>query len=118
MRTDLRYTPTSVFETFPWPRSTSSEREAVARACIRVFERRAEICLERKFGLTELYNEVAEGAYADVRDLHHQLDRAVVAAYGWPTSVSEDRDETNRRLLELNLAIATGEVDYAGPGGG
>jgi hypothetical protein len=116
MRTDLRYTPTSVFETFAWPQASSPERESVARACTRVIERRGAICSERDFGLTELYNEVGEGAYADLRDLHLQLDRAVVAAYGWPSSVAEDRDESNRRLLELNLAIVAGEVDYAGPG--
>ena len=33
-------------------------------------------------------------------------------AYGWPKSVAHDPEESNRRLLELNRAIAAGEVEY------
>jgi len=40
------------------------------------------------------------------------LDEAVAAAYGWPANVAYDPDETNRRLLELNLAIEAGEIEY------
>lgn len=54
--------------------------------------------------------------HRELKELHHELDRAVVAAYGWPASVADDPDESNRRLLELNRAIASGEVEYAGPG--
>jgi hypothetical protein len=74
--------------------------------------RRSEICLERQIGLTTLYNEVDEGAYRDLKDLHGGLDEAVAAAYGWPASVAHDPAESNRRLLELNRAIAAGEVPY------
>ncbi|HET7485014.1 MAG TPA: hypothetical protein VFJ64_06500 [Solirubrobacterales bacterium] len=54
--------------------------------------------------------------HKELKDLHRQLDRAVVAAYGWPDSVADDPVESNRRLLELNKAIAAGEIEYAGPG--
>jgi hypothetical protein len=74
--------------------------------------RRREICLEREIGLTKLYNEVDEGAYRDLKELHVELDEAVAEAYGWPRAVAHDPDESNRRLLELNLAIARGEVEY------
>jgi len=49
---------------------------------------------------------------ADLAGLHTELDEAVAEAYGWPRSIAHDPDETNRRLLELNRAIAAGEVDY------
>jgi hypothetical protein len=74
--------------------------------------RRSEICAERSIGLTKLYNEVDEGAYADLRDLHRKLDEAVTAAYGWPKSAAHDAADSNRRLLELNLRIAAGEIEY------
>ncbi len=78
----------------------------------RLYARRSEICLERQIGLTKLYNEVDDGAYHDLRGLHDALDEAVAAAYGWPASAAHDPKESNRLLLELNRAIAEGEVDY------
>ena len=46
----------------------------------------------------------------DLSDLLRELDEA--AAYGWRRDVAQDADETNRRLLELNRAIAAGETEY------
>jgi len=40
------------------------------------------------------------------------LDEAVAVAYGWPSSAAHDPQESNRLLLELNRAIAAGEIDY------
>ena len=54
-----------------------------------------------------------DGAWQDLRELHRELDEAVAAAYGWPRSIAQDAEETNRRLLELNRAIAAGEVEYS-----
>lgn len=116
MRVDLRYTPTTVFETFPWPAASPGDREAIASACRALFACRERLCKQRRIGLTALYNEVDEGMHQELKGLHRELDHAVVTAYGWPASVAEDAIESNRRLLELNQAIAAGEVDYAGPG--
>jgi hypothetical protein len=108
----IRYTPTSAFEAFPWPQASGTLRDAVASAGRNVIARRSRICRERQVGLTALYNEVDEGAYSDLRELHEQLDEAVAAAYGWPVSAAHDPQDSNRRLLELNRAIAAGEVEY------
>jgi hypothetical protein len=105
----FRYTPTSAFETFPWPGGLVDEVADVAR---HVYARRSEICVERQIGLTKLYNQIDDGAWADLRDLHRELDEAVAAAYGWPRSVAHDGTETNRRLLELNREIAAGQREY------
>jgi hypothetical protein len=61
---------------------------------------------------SKVYNQVDDGAWTDLRDLHIELDEAVATAYGWPTRVAHDPDESNRRLLELNRAIAAGEAEY------
>ena len=74
-------------------------REAVAQIANRLIARRSEICLERQIGLTKLYNEVDDGAYRDLRELHDALDEAVAAAYGWPASAAHDAQESNRLLL-------------------
>lgn len=108
LETRPRYT-TASFLTFPWPNGDEGEIADVSR---RLYARRSEICLERQIGLTKLYNQLDDGAWRDLADLHAELDEAVAAAYGWPRSVAHDADEINRRLLELNRAITAGEVDY------
>ncbi len=112
LKADLNYTPTSAFETFPFPEPNASGRARVSDAARAVHHRRSEICRARQIGLTRLYNDVDEGAYRDLRDLHSELDEAVAAAYGWPASAAHNVDESNRLLLELNRAIAAGEIEY------
>ena len=109
----LRYTPTSAFETFPWPDPvTDEQRERIAEASRQVIARRQEICVENQFGLTKLYNLVDEGAYADLKALHLELDEAVVAAYDWPKSIAQDADALVQRLLLLNREISAGDRPY------
>ncbi len=60
--------------------------------------RRQEICLDREIGLTTLYNQVEEGAWAELRELHERLDVAVALAYGWPKSAAQDHEDANSRL--------------------
>ncbi|SCE65172.1 hypothetical protein GA0070558_101334 [Micromonospora haikouensis] len=113
LKGDLRYTPTSAFLPFPWPYPvTDEQRERVAEASRRMISRRQEICAEQQFGLTRLYNLVDEGAYADLRKLHRELDEAVAACYGWPKSIAQDKHEIARRLFALNAEIAAGQRAY------
>lgn len=112
LKADLSYTPTSVFETFPWPDPTEAQREKIGELAKQIVARRQEICVDEQFGLTELYNRVDDGAYRDLKKLHSDLDEAVAEAYGWPKSVAHDPDEIVRRLLALNLEIAAGTREY------
>ena len=86
LETRLRYTPTSVFMTFPWAGAfaTDVQREAVAEACRQLLARRSEICQAEQIGLTKLYNAMDEGAWADLKTLHQALDESVAACYGCP----------------------------------
>jgi hypothetical protein len=100
-------------ETFPWPPApTLAQRQAAAGTCVAMMERRAAICAAQGIGLTALYNQVDEGAWADLAGLHRRLDEAVAAAYGWPPAIAQDPDQTNARLLELNRAVAEGRTTY------
>jgi hypothetical protein len=111
LKSDPRYT-TASFSSFPWPKPSNEQATLIAELSRAVIARRRAICVERQIGLTRLYNEVDDGAYADLRDLHHELDEAVAAAYGWPKAVAHDPEESNRRLLELNREIVAGRVPY------
>ena len=102
MRTDSRYTPSTIFDTFPRPRPT----ESVERAGATLDRQRAEILRRRHIGLTDLYNLVNSPAVANsdadvslVRTLHVEVDRAVMEAYGW-TDIALDHGFHTYRQVE------------------
>jgi hypothetical protein len=111
----FRYTPTTTFETFPFPRPSNEQRDAIAAATKRLDELRtgwldppgatdAELKVRT---LTNLYNERP----AWLRDIHARLDSAVLAAYGWPSDIADD--DILARLLALNLERSLGHDDSA-----
>lgn len=113
-KADLRYTPTSVFMTFPWPdTATQNQRETAAEACRQLLARRAELCIEHNLGLTKLYNAMNDGAFTDLRDLHQSVDEAITDCYGWPRKIAQDDEHLTSRLRELNQEIVTGIRPYA-----
>ncbi|MFF2567362.1 Eco57I restriction-modification methylase domain-containing protein [Streptomyces sp. NPDC058084] len=134
MRNDPRYAPSDVFLTFPLPNRTNY----VAGMGRTLDTERSEIMLRRNLGLTKIYNlvndpDVADATDADVarlRQIHVELDQAVMAAYGWEdvhldhgfhtyrqmerwTVSPTARVEILDRLLEENLRRAAGQGDVA-----
>jgi hypothetical protein len=110
----LRYTPSTVFATYPWPpQPSASQREAVAQASRDALAVRRTLCSEHQVGLTTIYNHLDDGAFTGLAERHRLLDRAVTAAYGWPAAAAnEDPNATNQRLLALNFEIAGGHQAY------
>jgi len=120
MRTDINYSPSDIFATFPRPEPTA-ELEALGH---QLDETRRELMKSRAWGLTSTYRRVHdpdshEPAIQELRDIHVAIDEAVMRAYGWadldlkighhPTkigirwTVSKDaRFELLDRLLEEN----------------
>ena len=113
LRADIRYTPSSAFETFPWPQPSDDQRERIGRLSRELLDLRSTLCREHEIGLTILYNRVDEGAYSALRAAHRDLDLAVIAAYGWSSGVLDDIRQRNRLLLERNAAIRAGEIAYS-----
>ncbi len=85
IRSDVRYTASEVFETFPRPEPTEW-LEAIGTT---LDEERREIMIRRDMGLTALYHRVNDpGLYSDpdadrMREIHVEVDEATMAAYGW-----------------------------------
>ncbi|MGH7746840.1 MAG: type IIL restriction-modification enzyme MmeI, partial [Candidatus Dormibacteria bacterium] len=108
LRKDPRYTPSGVFETFPQPRPTRRLAE-VGRT---LDAERREIMLRRDLGLTKLYNlvndrDVADTEDADVermREIHVELDRAVMDAYGWSDVPLEHGFHTYRQMRRWTVS--------------
>lgn len=108
----FRYTPTTCFETYPFPWAPGSESQdnpfvvAIAEAARNLVQQRdewlnppvADETTRKQRTLTNLYNQRPDWLSA----AHHTLDAAVFAAYGWPNDIGDE--EILARLLGLNLA--------------
>ena len=90
------YTPTTCFETFPFPRPTEEQRAAIGAAAAELNSLRE----NDHRTLTNLYNE--RPTWLD--NAHAKLDAAVADAYGWPADLTDT--EILERLLALNLERA------------
>jgi hypothetical protein len=134
----LRYGPSDCFDTFPFPVHFDSST-TIASAGKLYHEHRASVMTQRSQGLTKTYNRfhLRSDQAPDIvrlRELHCELDRAVLAAYGWddlardaaPVFLSEDTEAVHRyqkrlfwpaefrdvvlaRLLEVNVERAEDE---------
>jgi N-6 DNA Methylase len=87
IKDDLRYTPSDCFETFPFPANweTNRELESIGQE---YYEFRASLMIRNNQGLTATYNrfhdrEEDDAEILKLRQLHTQMDTAVLAAYGW-----------------------------------
>jgi hypothetical protein len=104
-----RYTPTTCFETFPFPRPTEAQRAAIAVAAATLDHLRqgwlnppvpSHDLTDRELArrtLTNLYNQNPTW----LQDANAHLDAAVLEAYGWPHDIGDEAMLTG--LLDLNL---------------
>ena len=108
------YTPTTCFETFPFPTPTDEQRGVIATAAAEL-NRLRENWLNpvdmfggpalnadqlRRRTLTNLYNDYPTW----LANAHRLLDAAVADAYGWPADLADE--EILERMLALNLERA------------
>jgi hypothetical protein len=130
MKTDLRYSASDCFETFPFPqldpRTVIPDVEAIGE---RLYNARAALMVDTDQGLTKTYNALKDPACTDpriieLRALHEEIDRAVLSSYGWsdiavpPFCIATDAegavlqafaDEVIDRLYALNAERAREE---------
>jgi hypothetical protein len=83
----LTYNPSDCFETFPFPKNWEADPalEAIGKA---YYDYRADLMVRNNEGLTATYNRFHAPHEDDpdilkLRELHDQMDRAVLDAYGW-----------------------------------
>lgn len=102
LKADFRYTPPSVFGTFPWPQNPAVKQiNAVAEAGLEVRRVRAEGLKKMKGGLRALYRTLELPGANPLKDAHAALDEAVMAAYGF-----SPKKDLLGQLLALNLEVA------------
>jgi hypothetical protein len=106
MKTDLNYSASDCFETFPLPPLDAPDLAETGRA-LDAF--RAPLLVARNIGLTTLYNQLKDPRVVDpeiaaLRRLHEAMDRAVLRAYGWDDlcdtlATFDDRDSPKARAF-------------------
>jgi hypothetical protein len=110
MRADVNYSPSDVFLTFPRPEPI----ERLAEIGRTLDTERREIMLHRDLGLTKLYNlvndpdtpDAADKDIARLREVHVELDRAVMAAYGWDSVDLDHGFHTYRQMTRWTVSPA------------
>jgi hypothetical protein len=93
----LRYAPSDCFETFPFPPryETDPASEAAGQA---YHDHRAALMVAANEGMTKTYNrfhkvEERSEPIRRLRELHDEMDRVVLHAYGWHDLAEELRSE-------------------------
>ena len=89
MKTDLNYSPTDCFQTFPFPESDPRTRFPISENIgEQLYVARAAYMQSTHQGLTKTYNALKDSACTNpavlaLRSLHLDLDRAILETYGW-----------------------------------
>lgn len=126
---DPRYNNSRCFETFPFPDEdtglTPALRDKIALLAEQIdAHRKRQQAAHAGVTLTGMYNVLqalcegraltakeqaihAQGLVSVLKELHDELDTAVLAAYGWPADL--DRDGLLTRLVSLNAQRAAEE---------
>jgi hypothetical protein len=103
LKSDFRYTPPSVYDTFPWPQeATADQVDSVAQAGREVRRIRSQALNAVAGGLRAVYRTLELPGKNPLKDAHAALDAAVLAAYGFSA-----KKDLLAQLLKLNLDVAT-----------
>ena len=84
LKSDYSYSNTIVYNNFPWPNPTEEHRARIEQTAQAILDARAKY---PDCSLADLYDEVAMPV--ELRRAHQDNDRAVMAAYGFSTKLTE-----------------------------
>jgi hypothetical protein len=122
---DPRYNKTRCFDTFPFPAANQEQQTCIRDIAEQLDAHRKDRLSEHDaLTMTGMYNVLAklrsceeltakereiheQGLVSVLKDLHDQLDRAVLDAYGWPYDLSDA--EVLEQLVALNAERAAEE---------
>lgn len=94
MKSDYAYSASIVYNNFPWCNPTAEQRQKIETTAQAILDARAKY---PDCSLADLYDEVTMPI--ELRRAHQANDRAVMAAYGFPTTMTES--DCVARLLEM-----------------
>lgn len=110
LRSDMRYSLTTAFETFPMPILNKKTRQSLSKLIERLEKQRWQITAKTGNGLNKTYAALhnpkeRSSMINKLRAIHRQIDQATLEAYSWNDLISDDihqfADHGNRRRLTL-----------------
>ena len=84
LKSDYRYSANIVYNNFPWPNPSDEQKAKIEQTAQAILDARAKY---PDSSLADLYDEVTMPP--ELRKAHQENDRAVMAAYGFSTKMSE-----------------------------
>jgi hypothetical protein len=96
IKSDYRYSANIVYNNFPWPEVSEAQKAKIEQTAQAILDARA---LYPDSSLADLYDEVTMPP--ELRRAHQQNDRAVMEAYGFPTSRDFTESDCVARLFEM-----------------
>lgn len=105
LKGDPRYTSNTVFDTFPWPQSSTLKAMAkVANSAVALRKLRLEMKAKHNLSFRELYRTLDLPGASPLKDAHEKLDEAVRESYGMTKT-----EEPLAFLLDLNHSVVSQE---------
>jgi len=99
------YITSTVWDTFPWPQKpTNKQIETIAKLSKELRDTRNETMIINKLSLRTLYRTIEKHGKNKIRDLHEELDKAVIEAYGF-----NPKKDILQQTLDLNLELSNKE---------
>ena len=116
MKDDLRYSPSDCYQNFAPPARYQTHNQLQAAAGV-YMDYRASVLIENDEGMTDTYRRFHDpqdstSAIVRLRELHADLDDAVLRAYGWDDLAELARGEFAPRHLPKPAKNADGEWVY------
>ena len=114
LKADIAYTHKTCFETFPFPQPrkggsrtapTDNIIQQIRNKTIQLHEYRTQQMEKKQWGITQLYNEYFHEPASKLYQLHQELDKLVMQAYGFKAE-----DDILTELLQLNFELAEKET--------
>lgn len=96
IKSDYRYSANIVYNNFSWPEVSEAQKAKIEQTAQAILDARA---LYPDSSLADLYDEVTMPP--ELRRAHQQNDRAVMEAYGFPTSRDFTESDCVARLFEM-----------------
>ncbi|MDA9756265.1 N-6 DNA methylase [Flavobacteriales bacterium] len=102
MKGDPRYTPNTIWDTFPFPQNPKlQDVKKVAVAAKELRDKRNEVIQKYDYTLRDIYKILEEPGANPLKEAHQKLDEAVLDAYDF----EKDKDLLTQ-LLKLNYEVA------------
>lgn len=106
LKSDYRYSNKLVYNTFPWPDPTPTQKKRIEQTAQAILDARA---LYPNSSLADLYDEAAMPP--ELRTAHQRNDMAVMEAYGFKDESGHwlSESETVARLMEMYAELTKDE---------